>query len=325
VSAPTLPDDALLPEADTITPVEFDQVFSTFGPATRKNLAGTISGGARVLAGHGPDIARDLALGSTGMQQTAGLLGDLGTDPTALSTLLTAGAQTVAALNARDPELQGLVTNAADTFSVFADNATAVQASLDRLPATLLSGRQTLAHLDRSLVGLSGLVSDVRPGAAGLRVTAPLLTQALKRIVRVAPLAISTLSAGTRDAPAITSLFEAALPFVPRLGQALGRLAPMVGCLRPYAPEFAGFSSTWAGLGSYYDSIGHFGRSNLIQMPVSPGTTVTSAQAIAASHGSLSYAMPRPPGLNVGQPWFQPQCGAGPDALNPVDDPEAGR
>jgi hypothetical protein len=34
------------------------------------------------------------------------------------------------------------------------------------------------------------------------------------------------------------------------------------------------------------------------------------------------YAEPRPPGLEVGQPYFLPQCGAGPNSINPAADPE---
>jgi phospholipid/cholesterol/gamma-HCH transport system substrate-binding protein len=324
-TAPTLPDGALLPVANTITPVEFDQVFSTFGPRTRANFGGTISGMARVLSGHGSDIASGLSLGSAGIERTANVLGDLGADPAALSTLLTAGARTASALRARDPQLQGLVTSAAETLGVFADNATAMQETLDKLPATLATERATLAHLDRSLGGLSGLVSDIRPGAVGLRRVAPVLAHTLHTLVRVAPLAIGTLRAGTRNAPAVTSFLSAARPFTPPLSRALASLAPMVGCIRPYAPEIAGFQSTWAGIGSYFDKTGHFVRVNIVQTPVTPGTTETSAQAVASSGGSLSYAMPRPPGLNAGRPWFQPQCGAGPGALDPSTDPEAGR
>jgi len=37
----------------------------------------------------------------------------------------------------------------------------------------------------------------------------------------------------------------------------------------------------------------------------------------------MTYGFPRPPGTDAGQPWFLPQCGAGPDALDPNKDPEA--
>jgi hypothetical protein len=49
---------------------------------------------------------------------------------------------------------------------------------------------------------------------------------------------------------------------------------------------------------------------------------LTPAQAAAAFPG-MKYGFPRPPGTNAGQPWFQPQCGAGPEALDPSKDQEA--
>jgi hypothetical protein len=51
---------------------------------------------------------------------------------------------------------------------------------------------------------------------------------------------------------------------------------------------------------------------------VPPGITT---QAFVNLTGK-GYAEPRPPGLSVGQPWFQPQCGAGPNSLSPAYDPE---
>jgi virulence factor Mce-like protein len=322
-SGPLLNDNALLPAADTITPVEFDQIFSMFSPRTRANLRGVISGAQQTSSGHGRDLARDLSLGGRGAQQTAGFLGDLGFDPAALSTLTTAGATTVSALHDTDPELQGLVSNGAATLRVLADNAGALTASIARLPPTLAATRPMLGHLDRSLNGLGALVSDLRPGAAGLLATAHPLRHALQTLVRVAPLAESTLATGTRRLPALTRFLTATRPFVPGLGSALRRLAPMLACVRPYAPEIAGWLATWQG--GLYDNVGHYGAIDVVQTPVMPGTSDTSAQAVANSHGALSYAFPRPPGLNAGQTWFQPQCGAGPDALNPKDDPEAGR
>ncbi|MEA2273229.1 MAG: hypothetical protein QOI98_1937, partial [Solirubrobacteraceae bacterium] len=53
-----------------------------------------------------------------------------------------------------------------------------------------------------------------------------------------------------------------------------------------------------------------------------PGTPLNSQQVTTVMKDRLKYAMPRPPGLNAGQPWFQPQCGAGPDSLDPSKDPE---
>lgn len=320
---PVLVDNALLPAADTITPVEFDQIYSMFNPRTRANLKGLISGAQQTLSGHGHDIANDLPLGASGFQQTAGFLEDLGSDPAALGTLVKAGAATVAALRATDPELQGLVSNGAATMRVFADNAGAMADSIQRLPPTLDATRPMLAHLNRSLNGLGTLVSDLRPGAARLLAVAPPLRHALRTLVSVAPLAESTLVTGARRLPAVTGFLKTARSFLPGLGGAFTRLAPMLGCVRPYTPEIAGYYSTWQG--GAYDNVGHYGVIDVIQTPVMPGTTLTSAQAVAQSHGALSYAFPRPPGLNGGQPWFLPRCGVTRNALNPNDDPEAGK
>ena len=322
-SAPALPDDALLPQSDTVTPVEFDQIYSTFDTATRRNLGETISEAAATLNGHGKDLAQDFRLGGPGAQRTAGMLSDLGVDPAALASLVSDGASTASALRSKTPQLQALVGNAADTFSVFADNASALQASIADFPPTLASARATLAHLDRTLGPLGTLTADIAPGAVGLRDVAPQLRSTLQTLQQIGPAALATLRTGVHELPFLVNFLHAGTAFVPGFSRALAALAPMVGCVRPYAPEIGGYLGTWQS--GPYDNVGHYGIVDLIQTPVPPGTPLTSAQAVAASDGALKYALPRPPGLNANQVWFQPQCGAGPNALNPADDPEAGK
>lgn len=323
-TTPTLADDALLPVSDTVTPVETDQIYSTFNRPTRRHFQGTISGLAHTLKGHAGDLATAFQEGSTGLQQTDGLLSDLGARPGALSTLITAGASTFSALRTTDTQLQGLVSNGATTLQAMADNAGALASTLQKLPPTLQATQPTLAHLNRSLNGLTTLVDDIRPGAAGLASTAAPLEHALQTIYRVGPDVQSVLRTGTRRLPALTHFLNTAKPFLPSLSKALGTLAPMMTCVRPYAPEIAGYLGTWQA--GPYDNVGPYATIDLIQTPVAlPGTSDTSAQAVSQSGGTLSYAFPRPPGLNAGQPWFQPQCGAGPDSLIAADDPEAGK
>ena len=322
-SAPALPENALIAERATITPVEFDQIYATFGPGTRKDLGRTISGLSTLLSGHGPDLRRDLSLAGPAAQETAGMLSDLGLDPAALSTLVTAGASATAALRASDTQLQGFVSNAAETFTVLADNANALSATIDRLPVTLRSLEPTLAHVYRSLGGLGALVHDIAPGASALVTTAPQLTRTLRTLDAVGPLARATLADGARELPALNRFLGVARPFLPGATSALTRLEPMIACVRPYAPEIGGWLQTWQG--GAVDTVGHYGRVDVVETPVGPGTKLTPAQAVGASQGTFQYAFPRPPGLNAGQPWFQPQCGAGPSALNPADDPEAAR
>jgi virulence factor Mce-like protein len=320
-SAPALPDDGVLPLAQTTTPVEFDQVFNTFSAPTRANLAGTLDNASAVLARHSGDVTT--ALGQAGaVQDLADLQHDLGADPYALSALVDHAAGAVHALAARDAELPSLAGSAATTFAALAVNATAQRDALERLPATLTAARGTLSHLDRSLTGLSALVVDLRPGAAGLRRVAPILRGTLTTLLHVAPAATDTLRTGTTTLPALGRFLATTTQFVPGATRALSGTNPMLACLRPYTPEIAGFASTWMGFTGNYDGAGHYARILVQESPLIPGTSLNSVQATSLPTGGLHYAMPRPPGLNVGQPWFLPQCGAGPNSLNPNADPE---
>jgi hypothetical protein len=186
----------------------------------------------------------------------------------------------------------------------------------------LSTARGTLGHLDRSLTGLQALVADLKPGAASLRRVAPVLRDTLATLLLLAPRATQTLQSGTRSIPSVASFLAAATQFVPGVTRALEGTNPMLACLRPYTPEIAGFASTWMGFTGNYDGYGHYARILVQESPLIPGTGLTAVQATSLPTGGLRYAMPRPPGMNVGQPWFLPQCGAGPNSLNPQLDPE---
>jgi hypothetical protein len=117
----------------------------------------------------------------------------------------------------------------------------------------------------------------------------------------------------------------------------------MVACVRPYAPEAGG---AIVGAGSWMSTYtlekpnqglvtftgkqdGPFVEQHGVRaMPEAslasnhayvPGTISTKAFTELAGK---QFAEPRPPGLSVGQPWYQPQCGAGPNSTNPAFDPE---
>jgi phospholipid/cholesterol/gamma-HCH transport system substrate-binding protein len=321
--APELPDGGVLDTAHTVTPVEFDQMYRIFGPRTRKNFQGLLHNAANTLDGYGGHIGQGLQQGGPGLDMFAGFLGDLGADPAALNTLVDAGSRTAAALRRRDADLRGLISGAAATFDELARHARDQQATLEDLPAALRSGQGTLARTDRTLVGLQGLIGDLRPGAIDLRRLAPSVSRTLVTLQQVAPLATATLRTGERAAPDITAFLRAGTPFLPELGTTLTRLAPMIGCVRAYAPEIAGFVTSWTGFQGNYDKLGHFGRASEQKSPIPVGTTDNSATLVGRLKDRLFYAFPRPPGMNVGNPWFLPACGITRDALDPAKDPEA--
>lgn len=322
-SAPPLADGGVLSTAATVTPVEFDQLFNTFDAPTRSNLRGVLDETADTVDGNSKAIAAALHDGPPGLDAFADVARDLGSDPAALRTLVRAGARTTGTLRRQDTALRALLRRAAGTVDELADHADAQQLALQRLPGTLRTGQGTLVRLDRSLVGLRALVTDLGPGARALSAVAPSVRRTAGTLTAVAPRVTAALRTGTRAAPAIDRLLRVGTPFLPRVGDVFGRLAPMVSCVRPYAPEIAGTAATWTRF-SGTDDGGGYGRVDLTQLPpqVAAGSLLTAGQVTTVFNDRVFYAMPRPPGLDAGTPWLLPECGAGADALDASKDPE---
>ncbi len=135
------------------------------------------------------------------------------------------------------------------------------------------------------------------------------------------PIAVSTFRTTRKAAPDITALLRQAQPFSDEAAPVLTRLAPMVGCIRPYAPEIVGVMSTWSSWSQPYDKDSHVGR-----IFVNAGLTgVTSNPLNPAQFTALTgqeYALVRPPGFNAGKPWAQPECGQDGSGLDPAKDPD---
>jgi hypothetical protein len=135
------------------------------------------------------------------------------------------------------------------------------------------------------------------------------------------------------------------------VGNVTTSLAPMMACVRPYAPEAGGLIIGMGGWDQNYilaprnttqssatgnpeQAIGvdvgnglvrqHYGRALAMASTTSNHSWTISPAQFAQISGK-QYAMPRPPGLGVGQPWFLPSCGVTPAALDPSQDPEAGK
>jgi phospholipid/cholesterol/gamma-HCH transport system substrate-binding protein len=322
-NAPALASGAVLSSADTVTPVEFDQIFNIYDAEARRNLRGLIANGAAALEGRAGDLAGALRQSPAAFDQLAGMMRELGADRNALSVLARQGARASAALEGVDGPLRALLGHLAGTFDEFAAHTAAQQASLERMPATFATTRDALRRLDASLGGLDRLISDIGPGARGLVRLARPASDALRELRSVAPLATATLATGSRSAPSITALLNQGTTFMPSLGTVLGQLTPAFGCLRPYSPEIAGAVSTWAGFAKNYDALAHYARTLIQTLPYNPGAA--SSSSVLKSAPGTTYAFPRPPGLNAGQTWLQPQCSAGSAALHAAADPEAGR
>src|SRR5204863_5688207 len=103
--------------------------------------------------------------------------------------------------------------------------------------------RSSFGRLDHSLVGLTALVKDVRPGALRLRALAPIVRRVTSSLRDTAPLATSALRRARIGSPQIRALLDDGTPFIKRFGSALEEFAPEMRCIRPQAPEIVSFFS----------------------------------------------------------------------------------
>jgi ABC-type transporter Mla subunit MlaD len=323
-SAPELPEDGILTTRDTVTPVEFDQLFDTFDAKTRASMQGLFANGADDLKGRAGQLREGLRRAAPAFETTGSLLADVALDEGALRTLVASGHRSAAVLAGRHQQISDLVDVASQTFDTFARNSAGIRASLDQFAPTLRDTRATLKRTDTSIGVLDGLMTDLKPGVRALKPLVATAGPASRELSRLAPQATATVRTLRRAAPDISAFLADGVPFAQRLQPALAQLGDQLQCVRPYAPEIAGWASNWSSWAKGYDNTSHYGRIKVVNGP----TALTSYPPIATNAflaltgNGLSYAMPRPPGLNADQPWFIPECGYGKDALDPSKDPE---
>lgn len=350
--APAIPEGGIIDNRDTVAAVDVDQVLNTLTQNTRAHLKGMQHSVDDALTGRASALNQGLGAAPAAVQATRGVVGDIARDSVGLRGLVANGNRLTRTLAARHTALSDLVTVAAQTFRTFSQNSVAVSQTLHDLPGTLDQTTTTLARVDHSVGNLDALVSDLRPGAARLRPLALAARPALDELAATIPTALATVRTATRVAPDITQLLRQGQPFIEKAGPELADLSPMMACIRPYAPEAGGAivsGGSWQQgyvlkkPGTQLTDFPHLSgtpprrtgppEGDLVRQhytrPIVQASTTSvgvyppglTSEAFAKLSGK-QYAMPRPPGLSAGHPFFMPQCGVGPDSLDPSKDPE---
>ncbi|MEV4418936.1 MlaD family protein [Patulibacter sp. NPDC049589] len=322
-NAPPIPEDGIITRADTTTPVEFDDVFNTLSAKTRRRLRAALDGSAEATKDRDVQISQALRHAPGALDATSDVLADLLADGSALKALVRNGDVVTQTLAQRQEVVSDLVTAASGTFDAFGRRTVRITQSLDRFAPMLKDTGQTLARADGSLDRIDTLMQTVRPGAQKLPALAKTAGPALVRLQDVAPVAVRTLKTVRTVSPRVSSLLDVATPFMAPATKALDGLAPVVHCVRNYTPEIAGWAQTWGGWSKNYDNTSHYARIKIKEGITSANGLLPSSEFINEIPGTDNrYAMPRPPGLNAGKPWFDASCGVTKDALDASKDPE---
>ncbi len=319
-----LEDGAAIPATNFVTPVEVDQLLASFDGEVRTDLKSFINRSGRALATARDPLTRVLDDSPPAVEQVRKAFSDVVADPGALETTLARTDRVVDAIRRADPDLSSLLTGAAGTFDAIADRSRELETTISALPATLSQVRSTLGKADDTLEGVTRLTRDIGPGVRELRAVADPLDRTLRSLRTVAPDARRTLSTVRTDGGAINALLARTTTLAPQLGSTADGANENLECIRPYSPELMGLLMTWGDFMSWNDKNDKILRAQVQNfLPAQYNSVPETPQQVAGRYPGLKYGFPRPPGFLAGQPWFLPECGAGPDALDPSKDQEA--
>ncbi|MBA2348571.1 MAG: hypothetical protein H0V81_09785 [Solirubrobacterales bacterium] len=318
-----VPENGTLSPANVTVPVEVDSVINSFTPAVRRDLRSLMRSGAANITQVKPGVRRALRSAPPALRDASGLVGDLNRNQAALRTLLRSTTRVVDSVDRSSPGIRTLIDDAAQTFSAVASRASSVNTTLHQLPSSLRETRRTLREADVTLRAAGELTDTLKPGVAQLEQIAVPLDTTLAALRRVTPAARMTVQAVNRSAPTTRGI-KALTSEIPRIGSIGKKATTQIGCLRPYTPEIVQFATTWGDWMSPVDDRDHLVRANVHNyLPAAFNSAPYTPADAAKLFPGLEYGFPRPPGQLAAQPWFQPQCGVGPEVLDPSKDQES--
>lgn len=321
---PMLADGATIPARNFSVPVEVDQLLSVFDTGVRRDLKSFVNRSGVVFKRSRDPLRGALDQTPPALDQAAHAFDDLTADRGALDLTLRETDGVVDAVRRADPGLTRLLTGAATTFAAVAAEQGRLRTTLDRLPAMLGQTRETLGRAQHTLDGAGALATHIAPGVRQLRAVAAPLNTVLSSVQGIAPGARATFATLRRSTPQIDGFLARTTTLSPQLGTIADKAVVNLECIRPYAPEIAGLLTTWADFMSWSDGKDKTLRAQVQDyLPANYNSVPLKPADIAKTFTGLRYGFPRPPGYLAGQPWFQPGCGAGPDALDPAKDQEA--
>jgi phospholipid/cholesterol/gamma-HCH transport system substrate-binding protein len=226
-TAPSVPEDGSLPEAQVADSVQLDEVFRTFNPRTREAFQGWMQNAAVALRGRGSDLSAAIgelpAFGESGDR----LLRILDTQGEAVRQLVRDGGEFFQALSERKDQLRGLIQNSNTVFQTTAARNQDLADTFRVLPTFLRESRLTLTRLQR-FVGPQGADELVRQLQPAVRQLSP----TLRSTAKLAP-DLEGFFKGLRGT------INAAKPGLPATQRLLGKdLTPILEQVDPFLTQF---------------------------------------------------------------------------------------
>jgi ABC-type transporter Mla subunit MlaD len=319
-------DHAYVPARQFIVPVEYDSLFNIFDARTRSDLESFLRNAGPTFSQAAPSLRKALGVAAPALDQAAAVLGDVGYNQQALSTLISSTAQLSDAVAGSNPGLRALLSGAASTFGSIAAESAQLQGAISASSTALRNSSHLADHVSSTLTHTATLADRLAPGVAQLNEIAAPLDATLHELVSVEPAAVGTLHTAAQGSPKIERLLVSArTTLLPQLRSVGSQAATELNCIRPYTPDAISFFQDWAG----YEGDGlndphmHLFHIEAGVWPF-PNAMPIDAEQLTKIFPSVGVELPPAPGEAWNQPWYQPQCGVTPKYETAAADTEAG-
>jgi phospholipid/cholesterol/gamma-HCH transport system substrate-binding protein len=303
-----IPDGGSLPQSQTTTAVDLDELFNTFDPKTRKALSGVIQGYSTAYGGRGKEANKGLQYLNPALASSSRLFEELNRDTPLLERFVVSSSDLVTTIAERREDLAGLVDNLATTTGAIGSQKEALADAISQLPAFFRRANTTFVNLRSTLDDLEPLIEESKPVAKKLR---PLLAE-LRPLARNARPTLRDLATLTRRAGKDNDLVELTRGTVPVRNIAIGPVQangqqrdgafpestkalksaiPEIAYARPYAVDLTGWFDDFSRSGGY-DALGGASRAaphvnafaavNGLLQPIPPELRSAAFSAVAA-------------------------------------------
>ena len=265
--ANTIPNGGTIPDTQTTTAVDLDQLFNTLDPSTRTAVKAFFRNSAAQYAGKTQQQRLAFHYLNPALATSSRLFSELNRDSPTLSRFLVDSAKLVTAIAQKRDALASFVSNANGTFRALGNQRAALAQAIAALPAFMRQSNTTFVNLRAALNDVDPLVNASKPVARALQPflaqLRPLAHDAVPTIRDLAdvvlkpgsnndlldlensfpPLARSALDKFTRrvdfgSGPYKVGKVNGAFP---ETAQALSKSAPIIALGRPYTPDLVGW------------------------------------------------------------------------------------
>jgi phospholipid/cholesterol/gamma-HCH transport system substrate-binding protein len=261
-----IPDGGLIPEHNTNSEVDLDQLFNLLRPRERRGLQRIIRGFGEQINGRAGQAAEGFQYLDPNLSTNARLFDELTRDRPALERFVLDSSRLATHVAERRDQLAGLVDQLADFTGALAHRRDSLGQAIDLLPPFLRRANTTFVNLRATLDDLDPIIDETRPVAKRL---GPVLDQ-LRPFASEARPTVRDLAATIVSPGADNDLIELTKSNVP-LAEELVRTAERnakqrEGALPASAKAFAGQTPAMADFRPYtpdligwFDDFGHTG------------------------------------------------------------------